>query len=140
MKSCQNTNTSTREGDPLIEHTFNPDSFINVNKLGFEAAIDAIKFLDQNDKEYLDMIRQPAFIHPDEISATYQHQLLRGFFGQIFDCPTLNDAYRYNRDDYVRSLLSSFLLNPEYLVVQKYSIKRALKKVITRIRAKFCSK
>jgi hypothetical protein len=49
-------------GNPEIHRDFNPKSFVNVHECGsFEAAIEHIKELDQNEDLYLQTMREPWF-------------------------------------------------------------------------------
>ena len=49
-------------GDPRIEEVFNAKSFINANRFSsYEKLIEYIKIIDEDDKTYLEMIKEPAF-------------------------------------------------------------------------------
>lgn len=79
-------------GDPDAGKIFNPKAFINCAEFpDFEAAIQRIIELDNDDEQYLAMLRQPIFNDPH-----YASKLLRGeeeFLCHIFDQP-LEQAYR----------------------------------------------
>lgn len=72
-------------GDPTIISTINEKSFINVKSIDdFGNAIEKIKFLDNNDDAYIDMIKEKVFI-----SETFNNNnnKLFCFFKNIFDKP-----------------------------------------------------
>ena len=50
-------------GNPTVVKYFNPEAFINCNDYGndFDAVIERIKELDQNDSAYLEMLNRPVF-------------------------------------------------------------------------------
>lgn len=55
-------------GNPKVEIDFNEESFINIKDKSFDSlnkAIEAIKFLDENDEEYLKMLSKP-WIRPEQ--------------------------------------------------------------------------
>lgn len=82
-------------GSPTVTEIFNKDAFINVADFdSFEAAIERIKELDQDDEKYLEMLRQPILVDPD-----YPRRLeeeLNQYICHIFDQP-LEKAYRRSR-------------------------------------------
>ncbi len=79
-------------GSPTAAEIFNKEAFINVADYpSFEAAIEKIIELDQDDEKYLAMLRQPILVDPE-----YPKKLeegLHAFLGSIFDQP-LEQAYR----------------------------------------------
>ena len=82
-------------GSPTAAEIFNKDAFINVADYeSFDAAIEKIKELDQDDEKYLAMLRQPILVNPD-----YPRELedaLGKYVCHIFEQP-LEKAYRRTR-------------------------------------------
>lgn len=82
-------------GSPTVTDIFNKDAFINCTDYpSFDAVIEKIKELDQDDEKYLQMLRQPILVNPD-----YPRELedaLGKFICSIFDQP-LEKAYRRSR-------------------------------------------
>ncbi len=82
-------------GSPTAAEIFNKDAFINVADYpSFDAAIEKIIELDQDDEKYLEMLRQPVLVDPD-----YPRRLeenLNAYIRHIFDQP-LEKAYRRSR-------------------------------------------
>ena len=93
-------------GSPTVTEIFNKDAFINVADYdSFDAAIEKIIELDQNDEAYLNMLRQPILVDP-EYPARLE-KALGEYVCHIFDQP-LEKAYRRSRvytpkrcDDYL---------------------------------------
>ena len=53
-------------GSPTVTDIFNKDAFINCTDYpSFDAVIEKIKELDQDDEKYLQMLRQPILVDPD---------------------------------------------------------------------------
>lgn len=99
-------------GSPTVTEIFNKDAFINVADYpSFEEAIARIIELDQDDEQYLAMLRQPILVDPE-----YPEKLekaLGEFVCHIFDQP-LEEAYRRSRvytpkdhDDYLTRAVDS---------------------------------
>ncbi len=99
-------------GSSTASEIFNKDAFINVAEYeSFDAAIEKIIELDQDDEKYLEMLRQPILVDPD-----YPEKLenaLGEFICHIFDQP-LEKAYRRSRvyrprfcDDYLSRAVDS---------------------------------
>jgi hypothetical protein len=83
-------------GDPTIAKYFNPKAFINCHQFDDQKAlISHIRYLDENDKVYKDMLSEPWFRGKDE------PQALRDASFTQFLCHTFNQshklAYRRNR-------------------------------------------
>lgn len=82
-------------GSPTVTDIFNKDAFINCTDYpSFDAVIEKIKELDQDDEKYLQMLRQPILVDPD-----YPRELedaLGKYVCSIFDQP-LQTAYRRSR-------------------------------------------
>ena len=56
-------------GDPDIEKTFNPKSFINVNSFdNIDEAVQYIIDLDNDDIRYINMLNEPVFVNEEEIA------------------------------------------------------------------------
>ena len=115
-------------GSPTVTEIFNKDAFINVADYeSFDAAIERIKELDQDDEKYLEMLRQPILVNPD-----YPRELedaLGKYVCHIFDQP-LEQAYRRTRvyrprdcDEYLARAVDSESLTMKNLIL------RILKKV-----------
>jgi len=83
-------------GDPTIAETFNPNAFINCHDFdSFEAVLEEVKRIDQNDELYLKMIAEPWFPNgkePEELSES----MITKFLIHIFDQPH-ETAFRRNR-------------------------------------------
>lgn len=108
-------------GPAMASEIFNKDAFINVADYpSFEAAIEKIKELDQNDEKYLEMLRQPILVDP-----TYPSRLekdLGAYICHIFDQP-LDKAYRRSRvyspqncDNYLSRAVDSEDMTFAYLI------------------------
>ena len=90
-------------GNPEIKQEFNPDSFINCHDYGLteKGEIEAINkiierviYLDQNDDEYLKMLKTPAFQKSNYVKK--KHEEISTFLFNIFD-QEKEKAYRRNR-------------------------------------------
>ena len=99
-------------GSPTVTEIFNRDAFINVGDYpSFDAAMEAIIALDQDDEAYIRMLSQPILVDP-----TYPERLERelgDYIRHIFDQP-LEQAYRRSRvyhpkkiDDYLARSVDS---------------------------------
>ena len=73
-------------GNPNICDIFNPDAFIHVTgRDDFNRAIEQIKYLDQNDEAYLEMLSQPIYVRESLVDEEINK--LRDFLFNIFDQP-----------------------------------------------------
>lgn len=110
-------------GSPTVTEIFNKDAFINVADYeSFDAAIERIKELDQDDEKYLEMLRQPILVNPD-----YPRELedaLGKYVCHIFDQP-LEQAYRRTRvyrprdcDEYLARAVDSESLTMKNLILR----------------------
>lgn len=88
-------------GNPKIDHDFNKESFIvleNTDDREIEKTIDYIKYLDNNDEEYLNMLMKPWLANEQYI---HSKKIIMEFFEYIFDQPyefaKRRAAYGYNR-------------------------------------------
>lgn len=108
-------------GSPTVTDIFNKDAFIHVADYeSFDAAIEKIKELDQDDEKYLQMLRQPILVNPD-----YPRQLedaLGKYICHIFDQP-LEEAYRRTRvyrpkdcDEYLARAVDTEVLTMKNLI------------------------
>lgn len=82
-------------GSSTVTDIFNRDAFINCSDYpSFDAVIERIKELDQDDEQYLQMLRQPILVDP-----AYPQKLdaqLGAYICGIFEQP-LEQAYRRSR-------------------------------------------
>ncbi len=82
-------------GDPNVCKTFNSKAFINVADYdSYEAVLEKIKELDNDDEKYLEMLRQPVYVEPDLVEKQYEG--LKKWLYAIFDQP-LEKAFRRSR-------------------------------------------
>jgi hypothetical protein len=83
-------------GDPEIANTFNSKAFINCHDYdSFEAIVDRVKQIDQDDALYRAMLTEPWFI--DELEPKeLQTKTIQNLLNNIFDQPH-KEAYRRNR-------------------------------------------
>lgn len=87
-------------GSPNITEFFNPEAFINVSDYeSFDAVVERIKELDQDDEKYLQMLRQP--ILKDPTLPERIDEEMGKFIQHIFEQP-LEQAYRRCRVYYPR--------------------------------------
>ncbi len=104
-------------GDPYIGDIYNRKAFINVRDYpSFEAAIERIKELDQDDEQYLEMLNEPVFNDPD-YPAKFEADL-EAFLLNIFEQP-LEQAYRrarafipYERECGIRDAMQVYYSKP----------------------------
>ncbi len=79
-------------GSDTVKDIFNPKAFINCSDYpNFDAVIEHIKELDQDDEKYLEMLRQPIFNQPKTPEQFYRN--LENYLLHIFEQP-LEKAYR----------------------------------------------
>lgn len=67
------------------EH-FNPKSFINANEMSADDLMETIRYLDQNDTAFVEMLQEPWLIDnklPDWFSLHNQSYLFRGLSDRI---------------------------------------------------------
>lgn len=71
-------------GSPRIAEEFNPKSFINCHEFpSWEAVLDRIMEIDQNDALYLEMIREP-WLPNNQLNQWMENERLFHFFSTIF--------------------------------------------------------
>lgn len=113
-------------GSPNITEIFNKDAFINVTDFdSFEAVLEKIQELDQDDEKYLAMLRQP--ILKDPALPQKMDEELERFILHIFEQP-YEQAYRRCRVYYPKQ-------HDEYLAraiepTKGYRLKQKLKKML----------
>lgn len=79
-------------GSPDVKRIFNLEAFVYIGgREDFDTAIEKIKYLDNNDGAYLEMLLQPALLDPDIADRTFSQ--LEEFFKHIIEQP-LKEAYR----------------------------------------------
>lgn len=72
-------------GDPEVTKDFNPKAFINCHDFeNFEAVIERIKEVDNNDELYLTILKEPPFVD-NKIPGNLQKNKLTAFLQNIFD-------------------------------------------------------
>ena len=85
-------------GSSNITEIFNKDAFINVSDYeSFDAVVEKVKELDQDDEKYLAMLRQPILVDPDFPRRLDEE--LEKYILHIFEQP-LDKAYRRCRAYY----------------------------------------
>ncbi len=122
-------------GTHAAAEVFNKDAFINAADYdSFEAVLEKIKELDQDDEKYLAMLRQPILVDP-ELPARMDRELEQ-FILHIFEQP-LDKAYRRSRvffpkqcDSYLARAVDSDLLTVRELIL------RLVKKVAGKLTGK----
>lgn len=69
-------------GDPSVTREFNPKAFINCHDFdSFDDVIEYVKYLDNNDEAYMEMLRQP----PMQVDYNYAPQKLERFLINIIE-------------------------------------------------------
>lgn len=82
-------------GSSTVTDIFNPKAFINCSDYpSFDAVIEKIIELDQDDEKYLEMLRQPIYVDPDFAEKILDN--VEKFIIDIFEQP-LEKAYRRSR-------------------------------------------
>jgi len=100
-------------GDPTVGQYFNTENFVNCHDYNsFDEVVERVKFLDNNDDEYLKMLRAPALKNQNDRDGKLT--VLHAFFENIFEQP-LDKAQRCNREYWNRKYLKKqFLLHRAY--------------------------
>ena len=116
-------------GSDNIKDIFNPKAFINISDYpNYDAAIDRILEIENDDRLYMEMLRQPIFNNPRFPEEKYTE--IEAFLCHIFDQP-LEEAYRRSRciasDNHeafmkreIESELGIKVWQPEGKVVKEY--------------------
>lgn len=114
-------------GNPMIKDIFNEKAFINcADYESFDAVIEKIKELDQDDEKYLEMLRQPILVDPE-----YPQRVLKemeDFVCAIFD-QDKEKAYRRSRV-YMPAWYEEFLVKS--VKREHHSLKNTVKRLIGR--------
>lgn len=93
-------------GDPKVELTFNPEAFINVNKIeSLDQVVEIVKELDNDDEKYMNMLRQPAML-PSVPTVDQEHKAFEEWLVAIIDQP-VQAAYRRNRELFGKGYIDS---------------------------------
>lgn len=83
-------------GDPMVSKVFNSKSFINCHEYSsIDDIVKKVKYLDENDDKYLDMIKEPPLLS-DENCFEHKQIELQKFLYKIIEQPIM-EARRYNR-------------------------------------------
>lgn len=118
-------------GSSTVTDIFNPKAFINCSDYpSFDAVIEKIIELDQDDEKYLEMLGQPVYVDPDFAEKIYNN--VEKFIVDIFEQP-LEKAYRRSRVYWPKSY-EDFLKKysaKENLVINK--IKKPILKFLQKI-------
>lgn len=84
-------------GNPNVTDIYNEKAFINCHKYNsFQEVIDRVRELDQNDEEYLSMLREPAMLH--EKSLAQCEKELEEFLVSIIEQPKEQAIKRRNEN------------------------------------------
>ena len=119
-------------GDPLIEKVFNPNAFINImNFKNMDNAIDYVRYLDNNDEEYLKILGENPLNTGQELEIL--EEKFEKFVRNIFD-QDLNYAKRTTRvfwnKKYLTALKNQEKLYSMFLPVRKlrYVLLKSIRK------------
>ena len=116
-------------GSSNITEIFNRDAFINVSDYeSFDAVVERIKELDQDDEKYLAMLRQPILMEPN-LPRRLDEELEK-FILHIFEQP-IEKAYRRCRAYYPK-------WQDEYLAraiepTRGYQLKQRIKRILRKV-------
>lgn len=81
-------------GDPSVNEQFNPKAFVNLHDFkNFDDAIEYIKEIDNSEKLFLEMVKQPILLENSNIPMMLEDSYLINFLSNIFE-QSLEDAYR----------------------------------------------
>lgn len=121
-------------GSSTVTEIFNKDAFINVADYdSFEAAIEKIIELDQDDEKYLEMLRQPILVdpnYPKELEAA-----LGAYVCHIFEQP-LEKAYRRSRV-YSPGSCDAFLARA--VDSESLTMSNLVKRILQKVKKKFAA-
>ena len=116
-------------GDPLVGLTFNTESFINcMDYPSFDAVVDRIKEIDNDDDLYLHMLNAPIFINPQTPAIDFK--ILREFLYHIFDQDLATVKRRNTSNIFARQ--TQELLDYKYAYFHPF--KSAYKRIIERLK------
>ena len=112
-------------GSDNVKDIFNPDAFINCSDYeSFDAVIEKIKELDNDDEKYLEMLRQPIF--KEDNFPQKKLQEFETYIKHIFDQP-IDKSYR-------RSKVYSALASNDYHVIAGKIYEKSLRKKMIRMK------
>ena len=95
-------------GDSTVTQYFNTDSFINCHDYNsFDEVVERVKFLDNNDAEYLKMLHTPALKNQNDRDEKLEE--LHAFFSTIFE-QSLDKARRFSREYWNKKYLKNQIL------------------------------
>jgi len=121
-------------GNPDIDSIFNPKAFVDISKFSnWDEAIKYIINVDQNDDDFLSMLREPIFVENNCVSKKYAE--LEAFFDNIFSQP-YDEAFRRSRCFHAGSI-NDYL--KECNSIQQKEYQREVKnnqKLVNRIKAR----
>lgn len=96
-------------GDPDVGRVFNTRAFVDVNDFGsLDEALARVRELDQDDAQYLAMLREPA-LRPDAPGFDLEEKRLEAWLLHIFEQP-LAEAGRRNRDQLGKAYIEKRLI------------------------------
>lgn len=126
-------------GDPLVGLGFEEEAFINCHQYdSFEAVVEAVRVVDQDDVLYRRMLRTPA-LKSYTYSQKYVYQELEKFLCHIFDQP-LEQAYRRNRELWGKYYFESRRNQREYARMIGKIKKRIPRALINMMKLADCSR
>lgn len=110
-------------GDPCVKKIFNEKAFICAHDFpDTKALIEWIKEVDNNDSLYAQMLKEPATLHPEEITLEYWQEQLDSFMKAILDQPK-ESAFRRSRYAnslfYLQEMRQAFLSTPQQILGKK---------------------
>ncbi len=101
-------------GNPLVNVDFNPKAFINVyNYNSFDDVVELVREIDQNDKMYLNYIKEPPFL--ENQSSQLCDDKIIDFFYKVFTSPKVNKFYKKKAYLTPPKLIPLFYYNKEVL-------------------------
>ena len=121
-------------GHPSVRKHFNPASYINVSDYdSWEALIDRIRELDEDDDQYLEMVNtDPLECTGDWHTDGRQLYALRNFLHRIFSLPHAQRLRRVNRLPTVTTLPLRYVVpvNQRFMYLQRirYGLKRKIRR------------
>lgn len=107
-------------GDPEVEKVFNPKAFINCNAFSsIEEIVDRVQYLDSHPDEYIEVLKQPAFLNETTDAIEEFVQYLYHIFDQPFE-----EAFRRNRGFWGKQYLQE--KRNIYNIIKKYEKLKSL--------------
>ena len=71
-------------GDPAVERIYNPEAFINCNDCeNAQQIVEKVRAVEENPDRWRYMLRQPAFLHPDQVRKELEEDPLAEFIRYI---------------------------------------------------------